>query len=64
MCVCVSARARAHARVGVFLQGPMLIYVGLDKEKVLDKLKNQHPVKDVAEVLADELKLRERLIPL
>ena len=52
MCVCVC----------VLLQGPMLISVGLDKDKVLKKLKNLHPVKDFAEFLADELRLSERLL--
>ena len=77
VCVCVCARARArcvcvHVRlcvcacvcvcVCVLLQGPMLISVGLDKDKVLKKLKNLHPVKDFAEFLADELRLSERLL--
>ena len=75
VCVCVCARAVCVCacafvcvcvcvcvRVCVFLQGPMLISVGLDKDKVLKKLKNLHPVKDFAEFLADELRLSERLL--
>ena len=62
MCVCVCVRVCVCVCVCVLLQGPMLISVGLDKDKVLKKLKNLHPVKDFAEFLADELRLSERLL--